>query len=257
MYFLKMKMNFEYPDFFARFYDLIYHNIRDGVDNQFFLDQIRNTEGKVLEIGVGTGRLFSDALSEGADIYGIDVSPSMIEILKGKLDPAVQNRVSIQNMIDFDLDHQFDLIIAPFRVFMHLLTKKDQLQALNNVHKYLTEGGKFIFDVFIPNLNYLIKGLDEQEDFSAEYEPGRIFKRFVSTEPDLIEQIINVKFRFEWEEDDQWYVKKWKLLLRFYFRFELEHLIERSAFNGYQVLGDYLGNELNKDSKEFILICYK
>jgi hypothetical protein len=42
---------------------------------------------------------------------------------------------------------------------------------------------------------------------------------------------------------------------RFY---ELEHLIERSLFgNHYRILGDYRGNELSKNSKEFILVCQK
>jgi len=47
-------MAYEYPDYFARFYDLIYHKLRDGVDNQYFLDQIKQTNGKILEVGVGT-----------------------------------------------------------------------------------------------------------------------------------------------------------------------------------------------------------
>ena len=47
----------EYPEYFARFYDLIYHQIRDGVDNIFYLGKIKNTKGKVLEVGTGTGRL--------------------------------------------------------------------------------------------------------------------------------------------------------------------------------------------------------
>jgi len=37
----------------------------------------------------------------------------------------------------------------------------------------------------------------------------------------------------------------------------LEHLIERSRFKKYQILGDYRGNILNEGSKEFILVCQK
>ena len=53
----------EYPESFARFYDLIYHRVRDGVDNEFFLNEIRQARGKVLEVGVGTGRFFIDGKS--------------------------------------------------------------------------------------------------------------------------------------------------------------------------------------------------
>ena len=75
-------MQQEYPRFFARFYDVIYQEIRDTTDNQFFLKEIENTTGKTLEVGVGTGRLFTEALNRQADIYGIDISPAMVEVLK-------------------------------------------------------------------------------------------------------------------------------------------------------------------------------
>jgi hypothetical protein len=82
-------------------------------------------------------------------------------------------------------------------------------------------------------------------------------RRIVSTTPDLINQIINVDFRMEWEEGDQWKHEIWKVPMRFFFRYELEHLVERSKFESYKILGDYQGNELNQDSKEFVVICQK
>jgi len=45
----------DYPDFVVRFYDVVYHQIRSHIDEAYFLDQIAQAKGKVLEIGVGTG----------------------------------------------------------------------------------------------------------------------------------------------------------------------------------------------------------
>jgi len=250
-------MNEEYPGYFARFYDLIYHQIRDGVDDTFYLGKIKNAKGKVLEVGTGTGRLLSRALESGADIYGIDISPSMLDFLKAKLAPEDMKRISLQNIVDFRLDTKFDLIIAPFRVFMHLTEKEEQLKALNNVYDHLNNGGQFIFDVFVPALRPLIEGLDNVTDFEGEYEPGNRMKRIVSTNPDLINQIINITFRFEWNEGSSNYSREWKTPMRFFFRFELEHLVERSKFNKYNIAGDFTVNALNSDSKEFILTCTK
>ena len=246
-----------YPEYFARFYDLIYHKVRDGVDNSFYLEKIKNSGGKILEVGTGTGRLLIDALEKGADIYGIDISPAMLEILKAKLTGDQLSRISLQNIVDFKSDITYDLIIAPFRVFMHLISVEEQLNALNNVYKYLNPGGQFIFDLFVPDLNPLIKGLENTVDFEGEYEPGKRVKRIVSTKPDLINQIIDITFRLEWNDDKSDYIKEWKTPLRFFFRYELEHLIERSQFKGYKISGDFMGNELNHDSKEFIIICRK
>ena len=50
---------------------------------------------------------------------------------------------------------------------------------------------------------------------------------------------------------------KWEMPLRFFFRYELEHLVERSYFRRYKIVGDFHGNELNRDSREFIVICQK
>ena len=250
-------MTFEYPENFARFYDLIYHEVRDSVDLEFFQNEIRQTKGKILEIGVGTGRSFIQALKEGADIFGLDISPAMICVLLKKLEKDQHWRISLQNIVDFAIDFRFDLIIAPFRVMMHVLDKEEQIRAINNVYDHLNPNGRFIFDAFIPDLNRLITGFDNYIDFEGEYEPGKKMRRIVSTTPDLINQIINVDFRMEWEEGYRWKHEIWRVPMRFFFRYELEHLVERSKFESYKILGDYQGNELNQDSKEFVVICQK
>jgi SAM-dependent methyltransferase len=250
-------MKIEYPEGIARFYDLIYHKHRDGVDNDFFLQEIRSAGGKVLEIGVGTGRLFTEAIRQGADVYGLDISPAMIAVLLGKLDPDQHYRISQQDIVDFTYDFQFDLVIAPFRVMMHLFEKEDQIRAVNNVHRHLADGGRFIFDAFVPDLNQLINGVDNWTDFEGEYEAGKKVRRTVSTTPSLIHQVIQVHFHLEWDEEDGVKQEDWRVPLRFFFRYELEHLMERSNFGDYQILGDYEGNELNEKSKEFIVIGKK
>ena len=183
-----------YPKNFARFYDTIYHQMRDAVDNEYFLNEIKRTRGKVLEIGVGTGRLFINALNQGADIYGLDISEEMLHVLYRKLQQEQHYRISLQNIINFAFDFKFALIIAPFRVIMHLLDKEQQMKAIDNIYEHLNNNGRFIFDTFIPDMNQLIKGTNNQLDFDGEYDSGQKIKRIVSTSPDLINQIIQVYF---------------------------------------------------------------
>jgi SAM-dependent methyltransferase len=247
----------EYPPSFARFYDVIYHQLRDGVDHDYFLNEVRKCKGNILEIGVGTGRFFVEALLNGHEVYGIDISRNMLEVLKSKLEPHQHYRVTNQNMLDFSFDFQFDLIIAPFRVIMHIPEKKDQILALNNVCRHLKPNGRFIFDTFVPDLNQLIKGLHNHVDFEGEYEEGKKLKRTVSTKPDLINQVIQVSFTLDWEEDESLKTEVWDLPLRFFFRYELEHLIERSEYSSYTIFGDYKGHSLDESSKEFIVECKK
>ena len=249
-------MQQEYPEAFARFYDLMYSHIRDGVDNEFFLSHIRDSD-RTLEIGVGTGRFFMEALESGADIHGIDVSKHMLEVLKDKLPEDQLYRVSQQDFTSFGFDRNFDLIIAPFRVIMHIYEKEEQLRALNNAYHHLEPGGKLIFDAFIPKLEQIINGLQNQVDFEGEYEPGRMLKRTVSTRPSLVRQRIDIHFKLEWSTEHGKQTETWDTSLRFLFRYELEHLLERSEFESYEIFGDYHGNPLNEESGEFIVVCCK
>jgi SAM-dependent methyltransferase len=181
----------------------------------------------------------------------------MVKVLLKKLDIKQHHRISIQNIIDFKYNHKFELIIAPFRVIMHVLEKEDQMRALNNVYRHLKSGGRFIFDAFVPDLKMLINRLKNLMDFEGEYEPGKKVRRIVSTRPDLIKQLINVDFLFEWEEGNEVKQDRWTSPMRYFFRYELEHLIERSYFENYKILGDFSGNELNDNSREFIVVCQK
>lgn len=250
-----MNASVKYPDFFARFYDIIYEKVRDKTDHNYFLNKIKQAKGPVLEVGVGTGRFFTDALDKDADIYGIDISPSMIDILKQKLNKKEHRRVSLQDLRELSMDKKFDLIIAPFRVFMHIISVEDQLQALNKVFEHLVPGGQFIFDLFVPDLKLLLRGLDNVVDFEGEYEPGKKLKRITSMKADIINQFSHVTFKLVWDEEGKEVSKEWKTDLRFFFRYEIEHLIHRSKLQLIKIYGDFNEHELNRHSKEFIVVC--
>lgn len=246
-----------YPGFFARFYDTLYSHLLNSEEYEYYLSQILQTEGSVLEIGVGTGRIFRNAIRSKPDIYGIDVSPSMLDVLRSHLRDQDRVKISEQDAVNFSFPHQFKLIIAPFRMFMHLEKKEEQLQALHNIRNHLTDEGRFIFDVFVPDMYMLLNPLIDVPDFDGEYEKGRMLQRYVSTRPDLIRQLIHVTFRLKWDESGRFEEASWQVPMRFFFRYELEHLIERTGFSHYEILGDYSRHPLQSDSKEFIPVCYK
>jgi SAM-dependent methyltransferase len=250
-----MKKPVDYPDFVARFYDVVYHQIRSHVDEAYFLDQITRAGGKVLEIGVGTGRLFSQALKNGADIYGLDINEKMIEKAREKIPPDEHHRLLVQNAVTMQLPHRFALILAPFRVFAHLIEVEDQISCLNRIREHLEPGGCFIFDMFIPNLNVLANGIPERVDFEGEYEKGKKLIRITSANYDLSQQIGNVQMKFKWDEDGREHEAVWEFPMRFYFRFELEHLVRLSNLELEAIYGDYQENPINEDSTDYVLVC--
>ncbi len=248
---------YKYLEFFARFYDTIYDSIRADVDSQYFINKIKSCKGKILEVGVGTGRFFIDALSQGADIYGIDISPSMIKVLKNKLEKTDYYRIKTADIVSYKDEQQYDLIVAPFRVFSHLLTTEAQLKALNNINSLLSPKARFIFDLFVPNLELLKNGLHNFMDFNKEYAPGENLKRIVNMNADLVNQISNVEFKLTWTEKNKEYTETWNIKLRYFFRYELEYLIDKSDLKLVNIYGDYYENSLNSDSKDFVIYCTK
>lgn len=249
-----MKDQDPYPEFIARFYDVIYAHLRT-VDRDYFLNEIRAVKGPVLEVGVGTGRFFLDALSRGADIYGIDVSGTMLDELKKKLDPTHHRRVFLQDTRSLNLDRTFDLVVAPFRVFSHLISVEDQLLALNSIYDHLNPGGRFIFDLYIPDLKILENGINAETDFDGEYATGKRLKRVVSAKADLINQVNNVTMTLTWDDERGQKTSSWHLPMRFFFRHELEHLVARSRLKLEHIYGDYEGHALTSESKDFIVVC--
>ena len=201
--------------------------------------------------------MFLEALDKGADIYGVDISPSMIRKLKIKLKKENRDRVQVQDAVKLNLDRKFALVLAPFRVFSHILSTSDQITCLNRIHNHLEESGRLIFDLFVPNLDLIQKGMKDQKDFDGEFEPGKKVTRTVCARSDLIKQITTVSMTFTWNEKGKEIKRTWEFPMRFYFRYEIEHMLARSRFSQWTLYGDFQENPLNEQSKEFIVCCQK
>lgn len=250
-----MNSDYKYNEVTVRFYDVVYDKLLDKSGFNFYLNEIRNTKGKILEVGVGTGRIFVPALSEGADVYGIDQSVFMLNKLKEKLSEKDLSRISLQDVREFSLKEKFELIIAPFRVFGHLFSPEDQIKALNKISEHLEDQGRFIFDLFVPDLKRLSKDADDLYDFEGEYEPGKSLKRYASIRNNYIDQTIGVTFKYVWDEDGEEKRDEYFTPLRYYFRYELENLIARSNLKLDKIYGGFDNSELSIQSKDFVIIC--
>ncbi|MDZ4713574.1 MAG: class I SAM-dependent methyltransferase [bacterium] len=248
---------YKYNECISRFYDIVYERPAFTPALNFYLNEISQTNGASLEIGVGTGRIFARALDSGADIYGIDQSDLMLEKLKAKISPEEYARVTIQDVREFKLDKKFELIIAPFRMFSHLVKVEDQLKALKRIYEHLETGGRFIFDVFVPDLNRLLKDVDNVKEFEGEYEPGKKLERYASIKYDNINQMSNLTFKFVWDENGGTKTDECYFPFRYYHRFEIENLIARAGFRLEKIYGGFEKKDLDERSTDFVVVCIK
>lgn len=246
-----------YPDYVARFYDIVYRQVRDAVDKQYYVNKLVSSNGPSLEVGVGTGRIFLEALDRDADVYGADNSAEMLAVLRGKLDPRYHHRLRRCDLMNMEFEKRFNLIIAPFRVLSHIISIDDQVKALNAVYDHLHPGGTFIFDLYVPSLKLILDGLPPTVDFEGEYAPGRRVKRTASATSDLITQITSVTMAFTWEDEGRQQSREWSFPMRFFFRYELEHLVARSKLKLKAIYGDFAESPLDSSSKEFLVHCIR
>lgn len=246
-----------YPDYVARFYDVVYRQVRDAADKSYYVDKLVSCGGPCLEVGVGTGRIFLEALEKGANVYGTDNSAEMLSVLRKKLDSRHHHRIRQCDLVNMELGKRFNLIIAPFRVLSHIIDIDDQIRTLNAVYDHLVPDGVFIFDLYVPNLKLLLDGLPPTVDFDGEYAPGKRLRRTVSATSDLITQITSVTMAFAWEEGGRRYSREWKFPMRFFFRHELGHMIARSRLRLKAIYGDFTESPLDSRSKEFLVHCIR
>jgi len=107
---------------------------------EHYLQQLElNPEDKVLEVGVGFGRLIPSLLKYGAAVYGIDISPQMIAETKSRWGSEV---LDLREAVAEDLPYQdmaFDHIIC-WAVFDACF----QSQALSEMVRVLKVGGRLL-----------------------------------------------------------------------------------------------------------------
>lgn len=252
-----MKDTFVYTSTMVRFYDIIYDAMLEKQSRDFYVDEIAKCRGPVLEIGTGTGRIFLRALYAGADVHGIDISTNMLNFLKGKLDQKEHYRLNCQDVKNFKLDKKFNLIIAPFRMFSHLISVVEQFNALRCIREHLTDDGRFMFDVFVPSPDKIDGETSENLVIDVEYEPGKRLQRFDIVTPDYIHQVQHITFRFYWDENDGQHQESVEFPFRYFFRYELEHLLTSANLNIEKMYGDFFGHSIDEVQKEFVVVCGK
>ena len=113
-------------------------------------------DGKVLELGIGTGRVAIPLKERGIQIHGIDTSRSMVSKLKKKTNEDIP--VIIQSFAEFKFDDQYDLIFVVFNSFFGLLTQNEQVSCLKSVANALLPGGRFVIEAFVPDLGRFDRG---------------------------------------------------------------------------------------------------
>jgi len=244
---------------YAQFYDLDH----GGLDaDLMMIEQLAALCGPpILELACGTGRALLPLARQGYQVTGVDISPNMLAIARRKIEgEGLADRVTLaeQDMRRLALDGRFNLAFVALNSFMHLLTPNDQIESLSRIRHHLNPGGRLLLDLFNPDLGRLLDFRDQVslDKVMIDPETGHRLMKMRSDRADLGRQTVYVTYMID-DVDDQGIVHRTlvSFSLRYLFRAELEHLLERAGFAVEAVYGSYDLDDFDSDSDKMITVA--
>ncbi len=106
--------------------------------------------GPVLELAIGSGRVAVPLAARGVAVEGIEASPEMVGLLRGK--PGGDGiPVVVGDMADVAVDGPYQLVYLVFNTLFNLTTAGRQEECFRNVARVLAPGGAFVIEAFVPD----------------------------------------------------------------------------------------------------------
>jgi SAM-dependent methyltransferase len=203
---------------------------------------------------------------EGIRIVGLDKSAAMLA-RACKASAGLDNVEWVEgDMRSFDLGEQFGLITIPVGSFQLMLSIEDQMAALRCIHRHLAPEGRFAFEVENPNLTSMAEwlttkrgavvrnprrdyrhpesGLDVRSWGTVTYHPSR---------QEYVSQSIDDELNEAGEVAQRVY--RQPMTVRYFHRYEMEHLLWRCGFEVEAMYGDLRKGEYRATSPDMIWVA--
>lgn len=160
----------DYGDLWSEIYDEEHAANDPSLAVAFLADLAQG--GRVLELGIGTGRIALPLLERGVDVTGIDSSAAMVERLRAK-PRGGDIEVVIGDMATCELGGPYHLVFVAYNTMFGLDTQDSQISCFRNVARALGPEGRFVLECFVPDLSRFRDG-----DQAVRAIPGSSSDRF-------------------------------------------------------------------------------
>lgn len=145
--------------------------------------------GRALEFAVGTGRVAVPLTEQGVPVTGIEISRPMIERLRTKTSEAA-TPVVVGDMATTRAPGEYTLVYLVYNTISNLLTQAEQVACFRNAARHLAPGGRFVIELWVPELRKLALG---QQATVWRSEPGYIGLDIYDV---LHQRVVSHHFRF-------------------------------------------------------------
>ncbi len=138
-----------YGDSFADVYDEWYDDVSDAEATATFVDRFGPSQ-RLLELGVGTGRLSTPLANRGHWVTGIDASLAMLDRWNGVAEPLVSMAVGADMAVLPFADGLFDTVLVATNTLFNVNQPGGQANCLAECHRVLRLGGRLIVEAMVP-----------------------------------------------------------------------------------------------------------
>lgn len=199
--------------------------------------------GPVLEFAIGTGRVAVPLAARGIPVAGIELSPHMIAQLRTKVGPETIP-VTEGDMATATAPGRYRLVYLVYNTISNLLTQREQVACFRNAARHLLPGGRFVIELWVPDLRRLPPG---QQAVIFAAEPGYVG---LDTYDTVRQQVVSHHFWF----DGGRRARVSRSPHRYVWPAELDLMAELAGFRLESRHADWRGTEFTADSRNHVSV---
>jgi len=167
----------------AGIYDRIFDSMNKGL-KLVGIRMFRPSKGmSILDVGCGTGSHLGLYQRYKCDLYGLDLSPSMLEIARGRLGDSAQLYLGDATEMPYEND-KFDFVMT--MLSLHEMRPETRSAVLSEIERVLKDEGRILLIDFHPGPYQPLQGwISKMIIFFSELVAGRDhfknYRQFIRT----------------------------------------------------------------------------
>ncbi|SER46441.1 class I SAM-dependent DNA methyltransferase [Lachnobacterium bovis] len=238
---------------FAQVYDMFMDNVSYEQWTDFIYEQLHKhgiIEGKILDLGCGTGKITRLLSKKGYDLVGVDSSIEMLEVAANRNDSDIM--YLHQNIIDMDLYSDFKAAYSTCNCLNYILEETDLYNVFQSVYEHLENKGLFIFDL---NTEYKYKEILQDNTYAENREDGSfIWDNYYDEESGVNEYQLALFIK----EKENLYRKFEEVHFQKAYSLELiKKLLETNGFTILEIKDEYSNEDAMEDSEIVTFVAQK
>ncbi|MGW4497638.1 class I SAM-dependent DNA methyltransferase [Micromonospora sp. NPDC004336] len=199
--------------------------------------------GAALEFAIGTGRVAVPLAARGVPVSGIELSRPMVRRLRTKVDEATVP-VVVGDMASDTVPGEFSLVYLVYNTISNLLTQAEQVACFRNAARHLAPGGRFVIELWVPELRRLPVGQEATVWLSESDYIG------LDTYDVLHQRVVSHHFRF----DESTHARLFRSPHRYIWPAELDLMGQLAGFELESRHADWSGTEFTADSRSHVSV---